>query len=171
MAMNPFGPAGVAANAAANAQRLSRRLGTPGVGGFTYNPRDDLDVKLGIAASQYGTERVHQGVATPEDVTRYAADHAEELAHPQAAYGGWHPANADPSESEDASYLDISRIYPDRRSAMASAVHNAQTGVYDIGRGQYHPTEFPAWTSQEQEADIQDSLQKLKSRKPPAWMS
>lgn len=180
--MNVRGPAARAAHTAANAQRLSQRLGTKGIGGFTFDPRTGNDVVEGYSTADFGSEREHPGTASPEQISRYSADVDDRIASdPLTKVGGWHPRNADPeNETAETSFLDVSKVYPadhnvnpqgGHRQANSRAVLNAQDGYYDLGGKKYHPTEYPKWTDQQEQRTLAQAMHDAGTWKPPSSLS
>lgn len=172
MGMNLFGPAARAAAVAANAQRLSRKLGTPGDGGFTFDPNTGQDPQQGYAVAQHGSEDITPGVAPPEKIQQYARANDANLATGDKVFGGWHPHHSDPTNPRKESVLDVSQVYPTEREANAAAVRHAQDEFMDLSfsqierpdgtmAGPFYKTDYPAWTDQGEQRELAEGMHRL----------
>jgi hypothetical protein len=73
------------------------------------------------------TEKVIEGLATPQDIGAYIREHHDILTLKNKYIGAW--------VQDDKTYLDVSEVHDDRRGAVALAKERNEIAVYDLKGG------------------------------------
>lgn len=109
---------------------LHDRIGKPD-GGFTYQPKSELQPKEGFAVSPY-PERSFGKKATEiseEDIAEYVLDNEDLWDDPEHFIGAWH----DPESG--MIFLDVSVVSKDEQAASKLALAKDQIAYFDLQKG------------------------------------
>jgi len=101
----------------------------PTSGGFSYDPRtgEMAAAEGGFTVGGYGDEvALDTRLMGPEVISAYVAKTEDILEQPGALLGGW--LNAE----EGRGYLDVSRVIPDRETAITVARDMNQLAIWDV---------------------------------------
>lgn len=111
-------------------------------GGFTHDVTSGADPTSGFAVgvgSKDGKDwaKLPHGTTSAKDLVGFAREHADELAKPHRAIGGWSNDNPDYGEVRDA--LDIVEVHQNLADALAAARTTGQDAIYDLGKKEEIP--------------------------------
>ncbi len=123
---------------------LHTQVVDPEVGGFTIHAVTGEQPKTGwMVADEAHEEKIPNEELHPSRLPRYVRRNREELARPGSYFGGWNAG--------EATYLDVSRRWHDRRMAETSMTLANQQSMYNQGTGvtvenpSYDRTARQAW--------------------------
>lgn len=92
----------------------------------------------GQMMARSGTERIHPGIASPERLESYLADHHQHLNRRGYYVGGWVETTP---EGHKQTVLDVSQRFPaghDEAVNLQGVIHD-QRAYYDVGTGEAIP--------------------------------
>lgn len=95
-------------------------------GGFTMQRTSGKTPSRGYMVSDFGSEKIIPGHASPREIESYRAAHPGRLSRGRRYIGGWH--------EKGETYLDQSRNVMSSKKAQKLGQTNAQRAVYNVTR-------------------------------------